>query len=110
MKTEAMRNYNAYYGISFRDYAAVARFGGECEKFGLEPVKVSQLENNRPGIIVELASGNWEYQLRLEGDSRIILGRENRGKREKLYEGNPNLAMSWDRLIQLVANSEGKTA
>jgi hypothetical protein len=105
---KVMRNYNRFYQISFRDYAAMARVSNECEKFGVESVDVKQLENGKPGIAVEMASGNWEYHLRLESNSRIILGRENRGKREKLYEGNPNLVMSWDRLIELVANSEGK--
>jgi hypothetical protein len=58
---------------------------------------------------LELVGSQWEYVLRIER-GEMILGQERLGRREKLFQGSVDVGASWNRLVELVAQSEKRGA
>jgi hypothetical protein len=103
---QLMRDYHSEYGISYRTYHSVAVLSSAVEKWGVEATRVSPLENRRPGIVLEMAGGAWEYVLRVEW-GEMVLGRHRLdGPREKIFVGSVDVGANWTRAVELVAQSE----
>ena len=95
-----------HYGISRRDYLAMAKLSNACEdKLGIETVGIEKVKLGS-GCVVELASGQFTYELKVER-GMMVLGRVSReGVRQKLFTGGIAVAMDWEKLVDVVRASE----
>jgi hypothetical protein len=60
------------------------------------------------GCRLKMSSGNYDYEVLVDGTGHMLLARVENGKRVSLCEGATNTEVQWERLLEAVRNSEGR--
>ncbi len=101
-------NWNRFYNIPHRDYARTARLSNQAGELGVESTEVLQLVELgvKNGLLLRMASGRWNYELKVK-DGTLFLGRFGLdGRRQKLFEGGTGSENDWAMLFNALEQSE----
>jgi hypothetical protein len=92
-----------YFGVTHREYAALARFSNAAKKLGLETTGISKGPFG-VGCLLKMSSGKADYEVLLNGAGHLLVGRIENGQRVKLGEGGTNTEAQWTMLLRTGAN------
>jgi hypothetical protein len=93
------------HGITDREYFALGKFSNAADKLGLKTTSIGRGPLLGVGCRLQL-SGNYNYEVLLNGGI-MLLGRiEKDGKRIKLCEGGTNTEAQWTLLLKTVEKEE----
>jgi hypothetical protein len=95
-------------GLSPRDYLGLGRLSNAADKFGVRATEITKGPFGQ-GALLKLSSGNNHYELLVDGNGQMLLGRvEQDGKRVRLCEGRTNTEAQWNRMLGVLKQSEGR--
>jgi hypothetical protein len=106
-KTRWHGNRVGHFGISHREYAALARFSTAADKAGVKTSKIGRGPFNQ-GCLLQLSSSNHNYEVLVDGAGQVLLGSVKSGQRIKLCVSGTNTEASWEKLLQALRNNEGR--
>jgi hypothetical protein len=107
-KTRLRGTTGDYLGLTIREYIALGKFSSALDPFGVKTTGIGKGPFG-VGCLLKVSGKAGQYEVHVDGTGRMFLGRvKNDGNRVRLCEGGTNTEASWERLLQVVRNSEGR--